>query len=242
MIPRITTRGYYDLATGKTIKKNRYFLYPQRSFRRIYGSPEIVIMAHGLRNDRAGAVKKFNIAKKRLKELEYRGTVIGYSYDSNTKGAHLRKEEKKALKIGQKVAKKNGGNMARFILDFKKGSPHTKIRLMGHSLGTEVIISALERLHQQDIVESVHFFGSSVEASDIWSKREILEERIRTRMVNYYSPTDEVLKDSVKKGFLQNPLGLMGLSKKPFRKYRQIRVVPVNHRFASYAKVLNSFP
>ncbi len=35
-IPRISTRGYYDLSTGKTLKKNHYYLYPKKRFHKIH--------------------------------------------------------------------------------------------------------------------------------------------------------------------------------------------------------------
>ena len=105
-ILRISTRGYYDLASGKTLKKNAYYLYPKKAFDDLLTKPEITIMIHGLRNDKTGAVNKFEIASRRLKQLGYRFPVIGFSYDSNTKGAHLKKSELKALRVGQRIAQK----------------------------------------------------------------------------------------------------------------------------------------
>ena len=37
IIPRISTRGYYDLTYGKTLKKNSYFLYPKKDFEKLIG-------------------------------------------------------------------------------------------------------------------------------------------------------------------------------------------------------------
>ena len=42
--------------------------------------------------------------------------------------------------------------------------------------------------------------------------------------------------------YVKGPLGLNGAIGKPVTKYRQKLVKPKNHRFASYAQVLNSFP
>ena len=103
-------------------------------------------MIHGLRNDNAGAVAKVKLAKNRLRNLGYSHPVVGFSYDSNTTGAHLIKHAKKALAVGQSIAKKNGRNLGKFIEDFKKENPKTKIRLMGHSLGSQVILSTIEYL------------------------------------------------------------------------------------------------
>ena len=248
IIPRITTRGYYDLTYGKTIKKKSYFLYPKKEFEKLIGSPELTIIIHGLRNDNAGAIAKVVLAKKRLHHLGYNFPVIGFSYDSNTAGAHLKKHAKRALVAGQKIAEKNGRNLSLFIQDFKSTSPKTRVRLIGHSLGSLVILSTVEHLatnkQNNSIIESVYFFGASI-TNDVPSSKKygkLLDIIIKRKIVNYYSPTDEVLKWADNKKFVKCPLGLSGALGKPISKYRQKLVHPQNHRFASYAKVLESFP
>ncbi len=114
-VTRISTRGYYDLGTGKTLKTNFYYLYPKKDFKKLIGSKELTIMIHGLQNDKAGAVAKVILAKNRLRKLGYSYPVIGFSYDSNTTGAHLIKHAKHALIVGQTIAKKNGRNLGKFI-------------------------------------------------------------------------------------------------------------------------------
>lgn len=247
-IPKISTRGYYDLTNGRKIKNLSYAIYPKTSSRRLYDTKELVIMIHGLRNDVSDAQQKFLIAKQRLKKLGYSYPIIGFSYDSNTKGAHLKKYALKALRVGQKIAKQNGDNLSKFITDFKKKSPKTKIRLIGHSLGTEVIMSAVKKLSSNtgnhNIVESVHFFGSSISGDHTSSKKyeKILQKIVRGKVKNYYSPLDEVLKESHKVGWIKNPIGYNGGTNNLTSKFKQIRVNPKNHRFASYAHELKSFP
>lgn len=245
IVPRISTRGYYDLTYGKTIKKNSYFLYPKKDFEKLVGVKELVIMIHGLRNDNAGAIAKVILAKNRLSHLGYHYPVIGFSYDSNTTGAHLLKHAKRALSAGQIIAQKNGRNLSRFIMDFKSKSPKTKIRLIGHSLGSQVILSTVENLAKYSgIIESVYFFGASITCDVPSSKKygTILDKVIRGKIVNYFSPTDEVLNWAEKNKFVKGPLGLNGVIGTPISKYHQKLVHPKNHRFASYAAVLNSFP
>lgn len=248
IIPRISTRGYYDLMSGKTIKNNSYFLYPKSYFDNLVGSKELVIMIHGLRNNNAGAIAKVTLAKNRLSKLGYRYPVIGFSYDSNTTGAHLLKHAKRALRAGQIIAQKNGQNLAKFIEDFKSASPKTKIRLMGHSLGSQVILSTVENLAKKSqnngIIESVYFFGASITRDVPSSKKygKLLDKIIQGKIVNYFSPSDEVLNWANKEKFVNSPLGLNGAVGKTISKYRQKFVKPKNHRFASYAAVLSSFP
>jgi hypothetical protein len=247
IIPRVSTRGYYDLTYGKTIKKNSYFLYPKKAFEKLVGSKELVIMIHGLRNDNAGAVAKVVLARNRLSNLGYHYPVIGFSYDSNTTGAHILKHAKRALCTGQTIAQKNGRNLALFIEDFKSASPNTKIRLLGHSLGSQVILSTIENLAKKNhtgIIESVYFFGASI-TSDVPSSKKygpLLNKVIKGKILNYFSPTDEVLNWANNEKFVKGPLGLNGSSGKPISKYHQKSVSPKNHRFASYAAVLASFP
>ena len=247
-IPRISTRGYYDLSTGNTLKNNSYYTYPRSNFKKLVDSKELVIMIHGLQNNNAGAVAKVVLAKKQLRKLRYVHPVIGYSYDSNITGAHLIKHAKRAITVGQKIAKKNGRNLGKFIEDFKLTSPKTKIRLMGHSLGSQVILSTLEYLAKKKqnigIVEGVYFFGASI-TEDIPSSKKygkILQFVVNSKIVNHYAPTDEVLDWANKEKFVKGPLGLCGSTGNPIRKYRQKLVKPKNHRFASYAAVMSSFP
>ncbi len=247
-ISRISTRGYYDLLTGKTLKNNSYYLYPKKDFKKLIDSKELTIMIHGLRNDNAGAIAKVVLAKNRLRKLGYSYPVIGYSYDSNTTGAHLIKYAKRSLSVGQKIAKKNGKNLGKFIEDFKSENPNIKIRLMGHSLGTQVILSTLEYLAKKKknfgIVEGVYFFGASITEEIPSSKKygKILQNIVNKKIVNHYAPTDEVLKWADSEKHVKGPLGLNGSIGKPVAKYSQKLVRPKNHRFASYAQVLNNFP
>jgi esterase/lipase superfamily enzyme len=247
-IPKISTRGFYDLTNGRKIKNLSYTIYPKSSLQKLCGTKELVIIIHGLRNDITSAQQKFLIVKKKLKQLGYHYHVLGFSYDSNTKGAHLKKSALKALLVGQKIAKQNGNNLSKFIIDFKKTSPKTKIRLLGHSLGTEVIISTIQKLSHntgnQNIIESVHFFGSSVSSEQIRSRnmKNSFKKIVRSVVKNYFSLSDEVLKESHEVGWIKNPIGYIGITNKPFSKFKQICVNPKNHRFASYTDVLKSFP
>lgn len=247
-IPRVSTRGYYDLSTGHKIKDGRYRLYPRRRFEAIADSAEITVMVHGMRNDSSGAIQKVAIAQERLRYLGYSYPVVGFSYDSNTAGAHLASREKSALEVAQRIADMNGRHLGQFIEDFKHASPSTGMRLMGHSLGSQVILGALEHLAgTADIptVQSVHLFGASIPA-DVPSSGgrygQIISDTVSEGVVNYYAPTDEVLGHADDAGYVHGPLGLCGASGKPIPKYRQVLVLPENHRFVSYAAVLEAFP
>jgi len=247
IFPRISTRGFYNLDSGITIKNQPYHLYPKRIFDALVGAKEITIMIHGLRNNAPGALTKFVIAKKRLAYLGYKNPVVGYSYDSNTTGAQYISYALHALHTGLIIAGKNGRNLAKFVTDFKQKSPETKIRLMGHSLGAHVILSMIKYLARnaknKGIIEAVYFFGGSIPSDALNSKNGSHAQRIvATKIKNYYSPDDEVLRLADNWNWVNTPIGYRGARGKTISKYSQIMVKPKNHRFASYAAVLRSFP
>ena len=247
IFPRISTRGFYNLDSGITIKNQSYHLYPKRSFDALIGAKEITIMIHGLRNNAPGALTKFVIAKKRLAHLGYKNPVVGYSYDSNTTGAQYISYALHALHTGLIIAGKNGRNLAKFVTDFKQKSPETKIRLMGHSLGAHVILSMIKYLARnaknKGIIEAVYFFGGSIPSDALNPKNGFHAQRIvATKIKNYYSPEDEVLRLADNWNWVNTPIGYKGAWGKTISKYSQIMVKPKNHRFASYASVLRSFP
>jgi hypothetical protein len=243
-IPRISTRGFYDLATGKTKKNKSYVLYPKKFFDCLGSESEITIMIHGLRNNKSGALAKFAMAQFRLRQLGYSHPVIGFSYDSNTKGVQYKSHELHATKTGVIIAKKNGKHLAKFLIDTKRKFPNLKIRLMGHSLGSQVILSTLHNLKNKPLVESAYIFGASIPSSSVLPKNSghIIQKTIRHKFVNYYSKFDGVLKYAYKEGLIPEPIGYSGTAGKSVPKYAQKHVHPDNHRFFSYAKTLKSYP
>jgi len=224
-----------------------YYLYPKNDFEMLVGSSEVTIMIHGLRNNPSGALAKFVIAKRRLVQLGYKNPVIGYSYDSNTSGAQYISHALQALHIGVTIANRNGRNLARFIVDFKRKSPKTKIRLMGHSLGAHVILSTIKNLAKntknKGIIESVHLFGGSIPANSLsLTNGRVMQKIVAKKIRNYYSPYDDVLRLADDWNWVDTPIGYRGAIGKTISKYSQTMVKPKNHRFASYAAVLRSFP
>ena len=247
IFPRISTRGFYDLHSGRTINNESYYLYPKKDFENLIGLKEITIMIHGLRNNPSGALTKFVIAKRRLMQLGYKNPVIGYSYDANTYGIQYKTRALRALHTGVTIANKNGKNLAKFVIDFKRKSPDTKIRMMGHSLGAHVIQSTVKNLAKNrkssGIIECVYLFGASIPDDALSSTNgSAMQKIVAKKIKNYFSPYDDVLHEAEESNWVPTPIGYRGARGKVVSKYRQIVVKPKNHRFQSYARVLNSFP
>lgn len=243
VVGRVTTRGYYDRRTGGVLRARRYSVYPPNLLKVLAGSPEVAIMVHGMRNDSAGAASKVTIASERLASLGYGHPVIGFSYDSDVVGAHLRRGYVRALEVARTIAEKNGLHLAAFLEDFAR-SHDTAVRLMGHSLGSEVIVSAVRHLRRGGHVppiRSVHLFAASATREEVASARHILDEAVSDSIKNYYHTGDEELARGHDSGLNKYPAGLCGMGFDD-EKFQNIPVSPENHRFASYAAVLESFP
>ena len=176
------------------------------------GSSEISIMVHGMRNDSAGAASKVSIASERLAYLGYAHPVIGFSYDSDVVGAHLRRGYVRALGVARAIAEKNGFHLAAFLEDFAR-SHGTAVRLLGHSLGSEVIVSAVRHLRRgghSPPIRSVHLFAASATRAEMASARHLLDEAVSDVIKNYYHEGDEELARGHDSGLNPYPAGLCG--------------------------------
>lgn len=241
---RITTRGYYDRRTGELLRPDAYSVYPPGMLGRLAGSAEVAIVVHGMRNDSAGAASKIRIASERLKSLGYAHPVIGFSYDADVVGAHVRGNYPRALGVARTIAEGNGPRLAAFLEDLWQKSPDTAVRVLGHSLGSEVVVSAARSMGGDGsgpLMASVHLFAASVTRRDVASAKGALERAVSGMVKNYYHTGDEELAGGHNSGLNPYPIGLCG-AKMDWAKLQDIPVSPENHRFASYAAVLDSFP
>ena len=100
-------------------------------------------------------------------------------------------------------------------------NPKVKIRLIGHSLGSEVILSALEQLPENSIY-GVILLGASIRANFQKSVkyRKIITNVIEKDFVNYYYPSDEVLANADKLGYPEM-IGLVGAKEDTSHNYKE---------------------
>jgi hypothetical protein len=118
---------------------------------------------------------------------------------------------------------------------------------MGHSLGAHVILSTIKNLakntRNKGIIEAVYLFGGSIPSDALSVKNaSYVQKIVCAKIRNYYSPYDEVLRTVDDWNWADTPIGYKGAYGKTISKYSQTMVKPKNHRFASYAAVLRSFP
>lgn len=236
--PRVSTRGYYDLHTGKKLKTgNGYNLFPKKKFDKIFKADEIVIFVHGMRNSPKGAVMGGRTLRRKLRKLGYKYPVVSFSYDANIRRAHLLdkphnvKLYHKLIGIANKISKSNGDHLTKFIIDLKTKNPDIKIHLVGHSLGCNVVSWTNSN------VKSVHLLGSPVEID------EFHRFAYADKIINYYNNTDIVIKEGVDKGECKSPSCLNKVNKKLVG----LNIInnpcnAVHHGFRAYADKLRKFP
>ncbi len=238
--PRITTRGNYDLWTGKRIKTG-YRLYPKYKFDPILNnSKEVVIFVHGMRNTRYGAQMGGKILRRKLRQLGFKKhPVVSFSYDADIRGAHVYSDYDRVIRVAERIAKANGKHLSDFVNDLRRSNPRIKIHLVGHSLGCEVIDSYLRKFNMH--TDSVHYFGSPVEVEDVLNT--VFVEPV-TKLVNYYNPKDDVIKQEADAGRLEYPscLHKVGEHFNPISNLKDVRCLAKDHRFKSYVEKLRRFP
>ena len=173
-----STRGSFDLRSGNIIRQPT--IHSALSILNTDCPGELAIYIHGVWATNGTAEEQTQRAYLSLKKEGYQIPLIGFSWDSNTSFSlddiNLSKH---GWDIAKKIANKNGPLLAKFILDYKKECPNDKLRIIAHSLGSRVILSAMQSLHDNEImnnnhsaawskkIKSVHLLGAAVNAEQI---------------------------------------------------------------------------
>jgi hypothetical protein len=226
----ISTRDHFDRITGDLKQQNNSTSY------RVSGivpglndecKAELPIYIHGVwtRPDFPSfssdpshlgfenGLEIFDRVDKSLKEENYPFDAVGFSWDSDTMSLP------NAWNIAKLIAKHNGPKLGQSILDIKKNCEQTDIRLVAHSLGARVVLSALDYLNKnQDWnnnnfrITTVHLMGAAVDNEEVSKDPndiltdttnldtnkiksafgEAIENEV-TRFYNLYNPEDDIL-------------------------------------------------
>lgn len=127
---------------------------------------EIVIFVHGWHVTSDVAKEQLDTVKMSLENNAYNIPLIGYSW-----GSDIEWNDAKVL------AKNEGPKVAQFISSFIHGcNGNSQIRLLGHSLGSRVILSSLHALNNMPStanfkILSVNLMGAAVDDDEISMNR-----------------------------------------------------------------------
>ena len=220
---QVSSRNHFDLENGDlkeghSIRDYEFFGIPE--FPVGVCPPELLIYVHGIWVGAGsfldGSLEEpsevFDRVKMSVARNDFPIPVVGYSWDSNTKITE------EGWTTAKEIAKENGPKLAQFILDYKDScnqqqNSDVKIRLIGHSLGSRVILSSLASLNNNIEwnkmnynITSVHLLGAAVDNEEISKDvadidgdsgiKSAYGNAIENQVIkfkNLYNPEDDVL-------------------------------------------------
>jgi hypothetical protein len=181
----ITTRGNLDKPAVDVPGFGYQNKYPLNNTEELYRNcpSEVAIIVHGWWINEDKAKERFDRVKMSLENNSYSIPIIGFSWGSDTEWS-----------AAKAIAKWNGPKLADFIFNLanickqqqqQEKNNETKIRLIGHSLGSRVILSSLDSLHKNSTwnnnnftITSVHLMGAAVDNEEISKNpKDILNDR-----------------------------------------------------------------
>ena len=173
-----STRGSFNLGSGNTIRQPT--IHSALTILNTDCPGELAIYIHGVWATNETAEEQTQRVSISIKKEGYQIPLIGFSWDSNTafslNDVNLSRQ---GWDIAKKIANKNGPLLAKFILDYKKECPNDNLRIIAHSLGSRVILSAMQSLHDNEImndnqsavsnkkIKSIHLLGAAVNVEQI---------------------------------------------------------------------------
>lgn len=168
----LTTRDDREQAEGVEAELGYNDKYPLGDINELYIDcpAETAFFVHGWDNDHYKAKERLDRVKMSLENNSYYIPLVGLSWDSN-----------RDWDPAKLVAKENGPKLGQFILEYKETCKHeqnkdVKVRILGHSLGSRVILSALQYLHENPVwnnntnnfkIASVHLMGAAVDNEEV---------------------------------------------------------------------------
>lgn len=161
-IPFISTRGSFEKGAVPVTD-----LKPYTSEGPVPGltsgcANEVMIVVHGFNNSRDKAMNRFGVARQSLQKNDYRGVVIGFSWDADTQ---LDPYSMTGYRTGRKHALDAAIRLARAIEKMKETCPLMKVRLIGYSMGARVALETL--LSVKVPVDSVHLVGAAIDNEEV---------------------------------------------------------------------------
>ena len=122
-IPIVSTRGHFDKSTGNSTSTEAYNPIDNEILNSICMKNEVAVYVHGVWTNEQGhsisavenAQEIFERLNMSLKDVGYNSSLIGFSWDSDTKIDSAGE----GWNIAKIIAKGNGPKLAQFLLDLK---------------------------------------------------------------------------------------------------------------------------
>jgi pimeloyl-ACP methyl ester carboxylesterase len=203
-VPTVTTRGHFEVDFNLKFWDDGFYEDELREGHSEYdydtsgeipwNADELVVMAHGWASDETEAADTFETVERGLAEQGYDGEVVGFSYDADVNFWTIVEAGKWWAHYD--VARRNGKKLANFLTDLEDRNPGCTVRLMGHSLGGQPVVNALQELDRVDRrVESASLLGAAIEEDEVPRGGEYAGAIARSawHCHNYFKTDDQVL-------------------------------------------------
>jgi hypothetical protein len=214
-----STRGSFDTTNGNMIQQTD--LPSALSILNSNNCPgQLAIYVHGIWASERQAEEQTDRVSLSLQKSGNHIPVIGFTWDSNTPFSldDINLSQKGWI-IAKEIANENGPILAKFIVDFKNQCPNDKVRIIAHSLGSRVTMSAIQWLYDNNnatnnnnnaskIITSVHLLGAAINNNQISKNKNdcrldqpplpcsgvAIESKVG-HFYNLYDPEDNMLAD-----------------------------------------------
>lgn len=156
---------------------------------------DLVVMIHGYNNSRSVAREVFEKLAESLGKNGYGQPVVGYQWDADRDSEF---GDQLSWWDTEDIADRNGSRLAAFVDDYLSATDDTGVRLVAHSLGARVLLSALDELRgggRTDGIRSATVLGAAVPANIATEGGRYYEaaREVPDQFTNYYKDDDEVL-------------------------------------------------
>jgi pimeloyl-ACP methyl ester carboxylesterase len=214
----VSTRGHFDVAWYGDYLVDGYTETGYDVEGTVPGyeseSPEeLVVMLHGYGQSVADGREIIDSAATGFASAGYDGPTVGYSWDSDFSQLNWWDTVD--------IAGRNGPKLAQFCRDYRGRNPETTLRVVGHSLGAEIVCNAVATLDEADadgVIDSVTLLGAAVDDEALSLDAGLLEdeygpeiERRVDRCDNFYKTDDETLTGQYEFAEWDDALGAAGL-------------------------------
>lgn len=157
-----STRNFFDINTGERIAEGN--LSSALTILNSSNCPgELGIYIHGWAADEGHAIEQTERVFLSLQKSDYDIPLIGLSWDSDI-----------GWNNAKRIANENGHLLADFIKEFENECPTDTLRIIAHSLGSRVTVSAIQSLYDNypheavsKIITSVHLLGAAVDDEQV---------------------------------------------------------------------------
>jgi pimeloyl-ACP methyl ester carboxylesterase len=211
--PLVSTRSHFNLDTGELRSGHNGTDYDASDIPGLQPGTscpkEAAIYVHGVWTGMGSFSANlenetgiFDRARMSLAVNNYSIPVIGFSWDSNTTIT----ANEIGWSIAKKIAQDNGPKLADFLFDYKSTCPDTDVRIIAHSLGAKVVLSALQDLNDNQgwnssrnfNIESIHLMGAAVDDEQVSTNtsdaddpgEKVYGQSIESQVIRFYNLFD----------------------------------------------------